>query len=394
MSGFGPFLEAELTGLLAGLVSPAQQQVLTATLHDVQFRAGYYYAIAEARIQHAGGVGPAYYGLTTAPVPPGAHGQTLQYRGATIFVWQHPHDPLLPGLGLAATPAKVRQHFAPDRDLTSLQTVIYRPMNRAVFKAHLAPRVPTGLGDTVYLKVLRPNTAAGLYNIHVSLAAAGVPVVAPVAEPVADVLAIAGGHGMPLGELTRIEGVYNQFDPRQLVGLLDRFPRAVMDYPYRASWADRHPEFIDAARRAMPDQDARIAHLGYRLEQAHWGLHLGPLVPTHGDLYEAHILVHPATGQVQHILDVDGAGPGYRVDDYACLIGHVAVLGQTEQQQWGWQTAARFFNQLAPYTNPRVLAIRAAAVVVSLIPSYQPDEVTRARGRAYVRVAEALLQWG
>lgn len=391
MSGVGPFQSADLTGLLAGLVWPAQQRVLTATLHDVQFRAGYYYAIVEARVQHDGEAGPTYYGMTTAPVPPDAHGQTLHHRRSTIFVWQHPHDPLLPGLGVAATPAKVRQYFAPNRELTSLQTVIYRPMNRAVFKAHLAPQVPTDLGDTVYLKVLRPNTATMLYNIHRSLAAANVPVVDAVAEPVADVLALAGGRGMPLGELARIEGVYNQFDPRQLIGILDRFPRAVMHYPYRASWADRHREFIASARQAMPDDDSRIAYLGYRLEQAHEGLNLGPLVPTHGDLYEAHILVHPATGQIQHILDVDGVGPGYRVDDYACLIGHLAVLGQTEGQQWGWQTAMRFFNQLAPYTNPDVLAIRAAAVVVSLIPGYQPDQASRSRGRAYLQVAEALL---
>src|SRR5699024_3365433 len=103
----------------------------------------------------------------------------------------------------------------------SLQTVIYRPMNRAVFKAHLAPQQPAGLGETIYLKVLRPNTAAALYNIHLKLSAAGVPVVAPIAEPVADVLALAGGQGIPLGELVRIEGVHNHFDPRRLIGILE-----------------------------------------------------------------------------------------------------------------------------------------------------------------------------
>ncbi|MDN5913178.1 MAG: aminoglycoside phosphotransferase family protein [Yaniella sp.] len=388
---FGPFEEAELTGLLAGEVSGTQRRIASATLHDVQFRAGHYYGIAEAVVHHDGGVGQTYFGMTTAPVPPTSQGQTTNHGRYQVFVWEHPLDPLLPGLGLAATPAKVQRYFAPQRELASLQTIIYRPMNRAVFRAHLAPQQPAGLGDTIYLKVLRRNAATALYNIHLSLAAAGVPVVAPIAEPVADVLALAGGQGIPLGELVRTEGVHNQFDPRRLIGILDRFPHQVIDYPHRPSWADRHQEFIYSARQAMPADDERIAHLGYQLEHAHEGLELGPLVPTHGDLYEAHILVHQGTGRIQQILDVDGAGPGFRVDDYACLIGHLAVLGQTEQQHWGWQTAMRFFNQLAPYTNPYALAVRSAAMVVSLIPGHQPDAESQARGRAYLHIAETLL---
>lgn len=143
--------------------------------------------------------------MTTAQVPPTSRGQTTNHRGYQVFVWEHPWDPMLPGLGLAATPAQVQRHFAQGRELNSLQTVIYRPMNRAVFKAHLAPQQPAGLGETIYLKVLRPNTAAALYNIHLKLSAAGVPVVAPIAEPVADVLALAGGQGIPLGELVRLK---------------------------------------------------------------------------------------------------------------------------------------------------------------------------------------------
>ncbi|MDN6150236.1 MAG: hypothetical protein L0I91_02240, partial [Yaniella sp.] len=159
---FGPFLEAELTGLLAGGVSNTQYRIASATLHDVQFRAGHYYGIAEAVVHHEGGVGQTYFGMTTAPVPPTSHGQTTHHLGYQVFVWEHPQDPMLPGLGLAATPAKVQRYFAPQRELTSLQTVVYRPLNRAVFKAHLAPQQPAGLGDTIYLKVLRPDTATAL----------------------------------------------------------------------------------------------------------------------------------------------------------------------------------------------------------------------------------------
>lgn len=390
--GFGPFHATELTGLLSEVVGHQSQRLQRAVLHDVQYRAGHYYAVAEAHTQQPrGSANKTYYGMTTANVPITAHGHHATVDGNEIFVWQHPADPLLPGLGLAATPTQVMQHFGAGRELTGLHTVIYRPMNRAVFQAQFAPERPGGLGETLFLKVLRVGEAEPLYNMHWLLAAAGVPVVEPVAQPVAEVLALAGGHGMPLGEYTRSEGVQNRFNPLELIDILDRFPAQVMDLPQRASWADRHQEFITAALAAMPDHRRRVGQLGLRLEQAHDQLELGPVVPTHGDLYEAHILVDPVTGRVRQLLDVDGAGPGYRVDDFACLIGHLAVLGYTERTPWGWQSALRTFQRLAPQTNPQALAVRSAAVVVSLIPTYQPDADTRTRGEAYLRIAEALM---
>ncbi|HEY4557148.1 MAG TPA: hypothetical protein VIG82_03040 [Enteractinococcus sp.] len=391
--GFGPISISELTGLLSQVAAHQAQQLQHAVLHDVQYRAGHYYAIAEVHAHPPDGpTRKIYYGLTTANVPAEAHGHHATVAGTNIFVWQHPTDPLLPGLGLAATPTQVQRHFAPERELTGLHTIIYRPMNRAVFQAQFAPRRPAGLGETIFLKVLRAGEAQPLYTLHWQLAAAGVPVVEPVTLPVADVLPLAGGQGMPLGEYTRMEGVKNRFDPLELVDILERFPPQVMQLPHRPSWADRHQEFIRAAQVAMPHQHDRLQRLGARLERAHQGLALGPLVPTHGDLYEAHILIEPVTGRVRHVLDVDGAGPGYRVDDFACLIGHLAVLGYRDPTPWGWQAAMRTFNRLTPHANPKTLAVRAAAVVVSLIPSYQPDDEARSRGEAYLDRAEALLQ--
>ncbi|MGC8035516.1 phosphotransferase, partial [Salmonella enterica] len=50
----------------------------------------------------------------------------------------------------------------------------------------------------------------------------------------------------------------------------------------------------------------------------------GPVVPTHGDFYEANVLMQEET--ISCLLDVDSLGPGHRVDDLACFLGHVAVL--------------------------------------------------------------------
>ena len=390
--GFGPFRATQLTALLRDVLARSGRQLGQAVLRDVQYRSGHYYAIMEATVRLPGGeASQAFYGMTTAQVPGEAVGYFATVADIDVFVWQHPADPFLPGLRLAATPAQVREHFAPDRDLTALTAVIYRPLNRAVFQARLAPKTVGGLSDTLYLKVLRSGTAQPVYAMHQLLSAAGVPVVDPVAAPVSDVLALAGGRGMPLGDYTRAEGAHNRFDSLELIDILDRFPTEVMHRPQQLSWADRHQEFIQSAHRAMPQHGERIARLGARLEDAHDRIRLGPIVPTHGDLYEAHILVDPVTGKIQHLLDVDGAGPGYRVDDYACLIGHLAVLGYNDTKPWGWQTAMLTFQRLAEHTYPTTLAVRAAAVVLSLIPGYQPDAESAARGTAYLTIAEALM---
>lgn len=391
--GFGPFNATQLTGVLEAVVAQDRQRLQHAVLHDVQYRAGHYYAIVEVHSHPTHGpVTRAYYGITTETVAPQAAGYHTSVGTRSLFVWQHPTDPVLPGLGLAATPTQVQQHFAPHRELNALHTVIYRPLNRAVFRARFAPQRPGELGETLYLKVLRAGEASPLYALHELLASAGVPVVEPVAAPVQDVLPLTGSHGMPLGEYIRIEGVHNRFDPEELVEILDRMPPEVLQLPHRPSWADRHQEFIHAALTAMPAHHDRLDRLGAQLEHAHDRLELGPIVPTHGDLYEAHLLIDPVSGRLQHILDVDGAGPGYRVDDFACLIGHLAVLGPKDNTPWGWQAAMRTFRQLAAHTDPATLAVRSAAVVVSLMPTYQPDKATRSRAITYLDIAEALLE--
>lgn len=389
--GFGPIDATQLTGLLSDVVARAGRQLVNTVLHDVQYRAGQFYAIAEvtAHDQTAQDI-TTYYGLTTASVPSDAHGYRATIDATQLFVWEHPADPFLPGLRLAAIPSQVQRHFAPTRDITALQAVIYRPMNRAVFRAQLSPGAPGAPPETLFLKVLRPGAAQPVYAMHQTLAAAGIPVVAA-APPVDDVLALVGGRGVPLGEYLRSQRSHSQFQPLELLDILDRFPREVMQRPQQASWADRYPEFVRAARGAMPEHQDRLASLGRKLAAAHATIELGPIVPTHGDFYEAHIFVHPGTGRMQQLLDVDGAGPGYRVDDFACLVGHLAVLGYDEPQAWGWQAAMHTFQQLAPHTRGVTLAVRAAAVVLSLIPAYQPTRALKARGHAYLRIAEALL---
>lgn len=390
--GFGSIPATELTSVLTQALTQQGAQLRAAHILDVQHRGKYYYAIIQTHIKNADGeLEHQYYGVTTAPVSPAATGYQTTTATTDVFVWRHPDDPQLPGMWLAATPAMVQHHFTNNRELAALSTIIYRPLSRAVFRARLVAEHPGAPPRSMYLKVFKQGQADAVYRKHQLLAQAGVPVVAPIAPPVEDVLALAAGEGVPLGQYVQAEGNYSGFDPNQLISMLDALPAALLDVPHRASWADRYQEFLLAARTVMPAQAQRIDRFGEGLAAAHSNLDLGPLVPTHGDLYEAHILVDPTTGNINHILDIDGAGPGFRVDDYACLVGHLAVLGHRDDTRWGWQSAMRAFATFTTHTPATTLAVRAAAVVLSLIPGYQPDETTAVTARTYLGIAEELL---
>ena len=49
-----------------------------------------------------------------------------------------------------------------------------------------------------------------------------------------------------------------------------------------------------------------------------------PVVPVHGDFYESQLLAD--AGTVSGLLDVDTAGRGHRIDEWATLLAHLSVL--------------------------------------------------------------------
>src|SRR5690606_12354653 len=151
------------------------------------------------------------------------------------------------------------------------------------------------------------------------------------------------------------------------VAVLDHLPREAVELPRRPAWAERARHYAHAASVVLPEHRARIEALADGVEAALARTDPGPVVPTHGDLYEANLLM--TDGRVSTLLDVDALGPGHRVDDLACLLAHVSVL-----------------PHLAPLTYPAVPAVletwtamcarrvdsgalhaRAAGVVLSLI---------------------------
>lgn len=282
-----------------------------------------------------------------------------------VASWLHPHDPLLPGLPHAGVAAEAERLWGDGDRLTRLRTVTYRPLRRAVFRADFSTPGPVVATRRVYLKAMRPEPARDLALRHRILADAQLPVAPVLGEVVHGVVATAGMPGHPLSTFLRYDGG-GQLDPLGLVALLDRLPDEVLELPRRPSWSDRLARYAGAATTALPGQEAAIAALSARLRELIDSRDPGPVVPVHGDFYEANVLM--ADSAVCGLLDLDSVGPGHRVDDLACLLGHLAVLPALGEGYAGiWETIERWGSVFARTVDERALYARAAAVAVSLV---------------------------
>lgn len=366
-------------------------------LHDLQHRPGAG-ATGVFEVHATAPRGPEqelFIGLTAESLAEESVVPVGRAVGADWGAWFHPHDPRLPGLALAADPDSVRSLWSGGDRLTSLRTVSYRPLRRAVLRATFAAVVQPG-GPThsraVYLKVLRPGMALPLHRRHVVLAAAGVPVAPVLGPPVAEVLALGEGPGTSLAAALMTDGA-SALEPVALTEALDRMPAEIISMPRRHAWADRTAAYGRAAAVALPDQEQRIRALVRELERRLESTDRGPVVPAHGDFYEANLLVDG--GQVSCVLDVDGAGPGHRVDDLACFLGHLAVLPAVDRRYTHTGRALRRFHRhFAQTVDPGALACRSAAVALSLVAGARDSGRGdwRHSARARLEAAQSLLE--
>jgi hypothetical protein len=327
-----------------------------------------------------------YVGVTTEHVNDRAEGilRSDSERGQLVL-WQHPMDPLLPGLQLATDPTSVTSTWGDGSELTALQTVSYRPLRRAVIAADFAD------GRRLYLKVLREGHAGELAARHRMLLEADVPAPAPVRDPICDVMALEQGRGMSLAEHFLADGAA-AVRPADFVQLLDALPTAVMGLPPRDAWTDRLSAYASAAVSAVPQCERRIRRLEDEVLAGVPVTDRGPLVPTHGDFYEANLLMEGT--KISCLLDVDSLGPGYRVDDLACFLGHLAVLPAVDSRYLHAPAAFdRFARVFAAGVDPESLRIRTAAVALSLVAGARDVRggEWQAKAEHRLRCAEVLL---
>ncbi|WP_146361208.1 phosphotransferase [Arthrobacter yangruifuii] len=331
-----------------------------------------------------------YLGATTddglASADPGT--AAARIAGLELQLWVHPFDPALRSLPWATDAAAVARDVFAAAGPVQLSLMAYRPLRRAVLRAGHP-------GQAVYLKLLPPALLPGLQRRHRMLADSSVP--APHLLP--DPPAAAGGAavlsalpGTSLFRLLADDGA-SAVKPDVLLALLDALPSAALELPLRRSWADRAEDYAAAAAAALPGQALRIADLARGIREAAESAPAGPLVPVHGDFHEGNLLL--SGGTVSGLLDVDALGPGRRVDDLACLLGHLAVLAAANpaRPQLG-RAFAEYGRVFGAAVDPAALNARAAGVVLTLVSGARAGHGGSRTRNALLRLetAERLLR--
>ncbi len=285
----------------------------------------------------------------------------LVTQGVRLRGWVHPDDPRLPALATAVDPDALRGWLGAGAGTVDVELLSYRPLRRAVVRA------TTGEGR-MYAKLWRPELAAAMLVRHRLLDAAGVgPHI--VATPLPGVVVVADAEGDSLAEALASwnAGRTGLPEPAELVGLLDRLPDGLLRIPPRPAWCDRLDFHGDAAAAALPDQAAEITALATRLRGLLAGRPEGRPVPTHGDFYEANVFVAPY-GALS-LIDIDTAGPGRRIDDLACLLGHLAVLPDLSPAHYGRvaEVTYAWASDFESRVDAAELRARVAGVILSLV---------------------------
>lgn len=379
---------ALLTGPQAGEILQAALAAEGATLgpwsvHAVHHRPGAGVTVGYT-VQAQEGGEDDYLCATTGRVTadPGLGLVRLESGHSLVHVWRHPADPELPALADACSPTRLAERLGAAAP-PSVELLAYRPLRRAVVRARGA-----ALTDgEVYAKVVRPKTLRDLASRHVMLTEAGVPAPQVLRADDDGLLAIRAGRGTSLAaELARgMRPARARAVLTDVVAVLDRLPAAALGLPRRPAWAERSGHYAHAASVVLPEHAERIDRLADGIAAGLAGTDPGPVVPTHGDLYEANLLM--TESRVSTVLDVDALGPGHRVDDLACLLAHVSVLPHLAPQTYPEVPAVlgTWTAMCGEWVDPGALHVRAAGVVLSLIAGARrrtaPDWRTDAEGR-------------
>ena len=280
----------------------------------------------------------------------------------TVGVWRWPLDPALPALRWAASAAGVGARLTELGLIGSgspvrLRLRGYRPGRRAVVEAE----TPDG---RFFLKVVRPAAADRLVRRH-GLLAGRVPTPRVLACTEDGVVVLPGLPGTPLRGLLSGDAT-GPPDAAALDSVLDALPAKPAQLPPPATpggalaRVDAHAAVVAAT---VPELAPRLSALTARLAAAPRGEH--PVVPVHGDFYESQLLVDG--GAVVGLLDVDTAGAGARIDDWATLLAHLAVQQQVQPDPGTTTRWTAGLLEVADRRWPREqLDARVAAAVVGL----------------------------
>lgn len=305
-----------------------------------------------------------------------------------VHVWRHPADPYLPGLADACIPETLapRLSAATGRTITieSLDMLVMRPMRRAVL------RVRTIAEDgrrTWYVKVVRPERAEAMLVCHRMCE------LSPLALDAGDgIVVVQEADGVPMTRaMHRPDGTDPAtIDPTMLITAMDRLPEEAVALDRRPPVPDRVAQYaLMAIEEGLPRD--RVEALQHRIESvlAHAPEH--PTVATHGDLHAANIYVDdPITPtRVEAVIDLDTLGPGRRIDDCACMVAHMLVLPQLDDEGYRGvpAVAASMIAAFAERYGEDELRARVAANILSLVAGAEDGAVAT----AWLETAESII---
>ncbi|MDO5024955.1 MAG: phosphotransferase [Trueperella sp.] len=321
--------------------------------------------VNESRLQRTGGV-------------------TLTCGETRVHVWEHPNDPQLPALRLACDPNRLAAFLG---EPVEVELLGYRPTRRAVIRIIGAQR-------NWYAKVVRPAQLTELETRLQLLQRSTVPAPQIIDRDERGFLVMSQVGGVPLSRLyadSRVGDERLMTALRSLDHTLDSLPLTARGLPQRPAWVDRCEHYAGAAAAVLPEAEQRCTKVAHGIRELLARADLGPIVPTHGDFYEANVYVELTSGAVQGLLDVDGLGPGYRVHDWACLLGHMAVLPGLAPQKYAHipEILADWFTRLESRVDPIALSASTAGVVLSLVAGTRRHNRQGWQEQAFNRLAIA-----
>jgi len=248
-------------------------------------------------------------------IPKGA--DVLDDGTTKVAVWRWPIDPSLPGLAVAIDRdrvARLLDDLGVDGGSVQLRVRAYRPGRRAVVEA-------TGRRGRLFLKVLRPEKVEALHDAHRSLAR-HLPVPDSLGWTDDGIVVLPAVPGQTMRDLLK-SAKATLPPPEAIDALLDRLPADLTAGPLRRDMIASAAHHGGVVAATLPSASGQVDDVLGRMHDVEVADH--PVVPVHGDLYEAQLLVQG--GRFSGLLDVDTAGAGHRVDDIANLLAHLSVLG-------------------------------------------------------------------
>lgn len=235
-------------------------------------------------------------------------GHIFDYEGRRYFVWRFPFDPQLPGLALACKASALSDFLGTD---VEVELLAYRPTRRAVVKA---------TGEQTYFVKVVPRTSVQGVVARLTLASESLPTPELVRATDDGVVVSREVPGVPLSRFLASDPTPQDIDAMfvNLRSLLDAMSHRLVSLKPRKAWAQRADAYGVAAAAAFPAISDDAIELGKAIRRFVEVTDYGPVVPTHGDFYEANVFVDPKHWQISGIIDLDTLGP-----DIVPMIGDV-----------------------------------------------------------------------